>query len=47
VVLTKVELEAPFADSEAGRCVEREMTRVFLPRHDGGPVTVRKAFRVE
>jgi hypothetical protein len=43
----RVELEAPFTQSEAGRCVEREMMRVSLPRFDGGPVTVRKAFRVD
>lgn len=42
-----VELEAPFADSEAGRCVEREMMRVVLPRFDGEAVTVRKAFQVD
>lgn len=39
-----VELEPPFADTEAGRCVEREMTRVVLPRFDGEPVAVKKAF---
>jgi hypothetical protein len=43
----RVELEAPFADSEAGRCVERELTRVSLPRYEGEPVTVRKSFRVD
>ena len=42
-----VEIEAPFADTEAGRCVEREMTRVSLPRFDGEPVAVRKAFQID
>jgi hypothetical protein len=43
----RVELDPSFVDTEAGRCVEREMTRVSLPRFDGGPVTVKKAFLVD
>ena len=42
-----VEIDAPFADTEAGRCVEREMTRVVLPRFDGEPVAVKKTFVVD
>ena len=43
----RIELDPSFVDTEAGRCVEREMTRVSLPRFDGAPVTVKKAFVVD
>lgn len=42
-----VALDAPFADTETGRCVDREMRRVVLPRFDGEPVAVKKTFVVD
>ena len=45
--VSSVELGAPFADTEPGRCVEREMKRVSLTKFDGAPVSVKKSFTVD
>ena len=42
--ISAIVLDAPFRDTEVGRCVTREMSRVSLTPFDGGPVTVGKHF---
>jgi hypothetical protein len=42
--ISAIELDAPFRDTEVGRCVTREMSRVSLTPFDGQPVTVGKHF---
>jgi hypothetical protein len=39
-------LDAPFANTEAGRCVADELAHVSLPAFDGGPITVGKHFEI-
>jgi len=43
---TLVEVEAPFHDTEVGRCIERTLERVSLPAFSGSAVTVSKKFEV-
>lgn len=45
--VASVDVGAPFADTKAGRCVARELSRVSLPPFDGEPVTVTKSFDVD
>lgn len=45
--VSSIELDERYANNEAGRCVQRELTRVSVTRFDGGPVTVKKSFVVE
>lgn len=42
--ISTIELDAPFRDTEVGRCVVREMSRVSLTPFEGQPVTVGKHF---
>jgi hypothetical protein len=44
--ISSLEIEPPFADTEVGRCVAREMSRVSLPAFDGGPVSLGKHFDI-
>lgn len=44
--VTAVEIDPPFADTEAGRCVSRELSRVSLTSFPGEAVTVGKHFEV-
>jgi len=44
--VSAVEIEAPFENSEEGRCVKRELERVSMPGFSGTPVTVKKAFEI-
>lgn len=44
--VTAVDLDAPFRDTEVGRCVVREMQRSSTTAFTGGPVTVAKSFEV-
>jgi hypothetical protein len=41
-----VELASPFDDTEVGRCLAAEITRVSLPAFDGEPVRVTKSFEI-
>ena len=45
--VSAVDVGAPYADTEAGRCVARELSRVSLTPFDGEPVTVTKSFEVD
>jgi hypothetical protein len=44
--MASIEIEPPFADTEVGRCVSREMSRVSLPAFEGGPVSLGKHFEI-
>lgn len=45
--VASVDIGAPYTDTEAGRCVARELSRVTLTPFDGEPVTVTKSFEVD
>lgn len=44
--ITSADVEAPFKDTEVGRCVAHELARVSLPAFAGSPVTVTKRFDI-
>jgi len=44
--ITAVVIDAPFADTDVGRCVAEDMAHVSLPAFDGGPITVGKHFEI-
>ncbi len=44
--ISTVALDAPFADTDVGRCLAEEISHVSLPAFDGGPVTVGKHFAI-
>jgi hypothetical protein len=41
-----VEVAPPFSDTEVGRCVAREFSRLSVTPYEGEPVTVKKAFDI-
>jgi len=45
-LVSRVELAPPFADTEVGRCVTTELSRVSLPPFTGEPVVLAKTFEV-